>query len=35
MKTSEALKRLHFTISKGNKPNNMDVEALNQKLYKQ
>ena len=30
MKTSEALKRLHFTISKGNKPNNIDVEALNQ-----
>lgn len=30
MKTSEALKRLHFTISKGNKPNNIDIEALNQ-----
>lgn len=30
MKTSEALKRLHFTISKGNKPNQLDIEALNQ-----
>ena len=30
MKTSEALKRLHFTISKGNKPNNIDIEALKQ-----
>ena len=30
MKTTEALKRLHFTISKGNKPNQLDIEALNQ-----
>ena len=30
MKTSESLKRLHFTISKGNKPNQLDIEALNQ-----
>lgn len=30
MNTTEALKRLHFTISKGNKPNQLDIEALNQ-----
>jgi len=30
MKTSEAIKRLHFTISKKNKPNESDIEALNQ-----
>lgn len=30
MKTAEAMKRLHFTISNGNKPNQLDVESLNQ-----
>ena len=30
MNTTEALKRLRFTISKGNKPNQLDIEALNQ-----
>jgi len=30
MKTTEAIKRLFYTISKGNKPNQLDIEALNQ-----
>jgi len=30
MKTAEAMKRLHFTISNGNKPNEVDIQALNQ-----
>lgn len=32
MKTQDALKRLSFTISKGNRPNDTDKEAFNQIL---
>lgn len=30
MKLEDALKRLHFTISKGNKPNQTDIECFNE-----
>ena len=37
MKLKDAFKRLHFTISKGNKPNETDIEAFNEvcEVFKQ
>lgn len=37
MKSKDAFKRLHFTISKGNKPNETDIKAFNEvcEVFKQ